>query len=88
MTGTYITDSNRTIELLMTIWDGAQFVPDMTEEVCGLGGCPADPDTGAYAVHTVDYFIELSREWKAEDGNRVALYWDVELVELPEEEWP
>ena len=64
-----ITDSKRTVEIRMMIWQGTGYSPDWSNDFFDAGLLPYNEETDSYTVADVDYCIDAAQEWADEDEN-------------------
>lgn len=55
---TRLFDGKRIAEITMTVWDGARYSADWSNDFFGTGLLPFDEETGAYKVSNVEYCID------------------------------
>ncbi len=71
-----ITDGKKTVEIIMTMWDGTNHSPDFSQDFFDAGCLPRDDETGVYTVVDVDYCIEQANDWE----NGIGDFYDEECA--------
>ena len=72
-----ITDSKRTVEIRMMVWENNNYSPDWSNDFFDAGLLNYDEDIDAYIVDDVDYCIDQAQEWAAEDENNTVFVEEV-----------
>lgn len=72
-----ITDGKRTVEIQMMVWQGSGYSPDWSNDFFDAGLLPRDED-GIYTVGSVDYCIEMAKDWESEEEDNTVFVEDVE----------
>lgn len=71
-----LTDSKRTVEIRMMVWNGNGYDPDWSDDFFDVGLLPRiedETDGLVYMVQDVEYCIEQAQEWANEDENNAVI---------------
>lgn len=68
------TDGERTVEIIMHVWNGNGYDPSWEQDFFDNGLLPYDEGKGVFTVKDVSYLIDQAMDWKNGVGDYVDEY--------------